>query len=249
MTSVAFGPKGKTILTGSTDGGVRLHDAGSGAVLHTLGKHEDYVHAVAHAKAGALAASASDDGVFRLWSTKTRKLIRTWKVDVERSSQRVVWALRFDRKAKLLYAALGDGTVRAFDTATGRETRRFTGHTKRVLSIDLDAGSRFLASGSSDQTVRVWNLQTGELVRVLRGHAHTVYAVAWHPGGRLLVSGSLDGTVRIWDPRSGTVKQRLDVPGKGVYGLALDGGRLAAACADGATRLYVVSARARRKER
>ena len=239
MTSVAFGPKGTTILTGSTDGGVRVHAAEDGKVLHTLGTHADFVHAVAHSTK-ALAASGSDDGVVRLWSVRTRKLVRTWTIEAKRAKHRFVWALRFNRAATRLYAALGDGTIRVFDVGTGKEVRRFVGHEKRVLAIDLDADETRLASSSSDKTVRVWDVATGKLRTKLGGHAKTVYAVAWHPGGRWLASGSLDGTIRIWDPKAGLVKQRLDAHKEGVYGLAFtsDGKRLAAACGGGVARLY-----------
>ena len=51
-----------------------------------------------------------------------------------------------------------DKTLRLWDLETGKELRRFAGHTGRVLDVIIsDDGSRAL-SGSDDGTVRLWSL-------------------------------------------------------------------------------------------
>ncbi len=238
---MAFGAKGKQIFTGSTSGPVRLHDASSGKVLREIGTHKDFVHAVAWAPGGDVMASGSDDGVYKLWSFKTGTLLRTWTVTAKRVAHRQIWALVFSRDHKTLYTGMGDGVIRAFSVATGKETRRFTGHGKRVLGLALNAAGTRLASGSGDLTVRVWDLATGKQLVQLGGHAKQIYAVAWHPTeDRWLASGSYDGSVRLWDWKGGVPKQRLDVDKQGVYGLAFspDGRRLAITGGSGQVQLH-----------
>ena len=51
LDSVAFSPDGTKILTGG-DRTAKLWDAGTGAVLRTLGGHSDYVSSVAFSPDG-----------------------------------------------------------------------------------------------------------------------------------------------------------------------------------------------------
>jgi WD40 repeat protein len=59
-----------------------------------------------------------------------------------------------------LYVATAgaDGTVRLWDAATGRELRRYTGHTALVENVVFAPDGRYLVSGSDDGTVRLWDV-------------------------------------------------------------------------------------------
>jgi hypothetical protein len=59
-----------------------------------------------------------------------------------------------DRK---VLASGGDGTVRVWDTATGQETRRLTGHRGEVTALAFAPDGRSLATGSTDATALVWD--------------------------------------------------------------------------------------------
>jgi WD40 repeat protein len=52
VSSVAFSPDGKQVVSGSHDKTVRLWDAATGALLQTLEGHEDYVRSVAFSPNG-----------------------------------------------------------------------------------------------------------------------------------------------------------------------------------------------------
>jgi RNA polymerase sigma factor (sigma-70 family) len=55
-----------------------------------------------------------------------------------------------------------DPTVHLVEIATGKDRRRFAGHTGRVLSLSFSADGTMLISGSGDTTALVWDL-TGKL--------------------------------------------------------------------------------------
>ena len=67
VSSVAFSPDGKQVMSGSGDRTVRLWDAATGAALQTLEGHSDCVWAVAFSPDGKQLASASTDKTVRLW--------------------------------------------------------------------------------------------------------------------------------------------------------------------------------------
>lgn len=67
ITSVACAPDGKTVLSASEDGTVRLWDVGTGRELRRGAAHERTVRWVVYSPDGKLAASAGDDHNVRIW--------------------------------------------------------------------------------------------------------------------------------------------------------------------------------------
>jgi WD40 repeat protein len=51
-----------------------------------------------------------------------------------------------------------DDTLRLWDLKTGREVKRFRGHTNGIISVSLSPDGRHAVSSSFDNTVRLWKL-------------------------------------------------------------------------------------------
>ncbi|KAH9203227.1 hypothetical protein DL95DRAFT_350087 [Leptodontidium sp. 2 PMI_412] len=71
VTSVAFSPNGKQVVSGSWDNTVRIWDAATGAALQTLEGHLDGVNSVAFSPDGKQVVSGSWDNTVRLWDAAT----------------------------------------------------------------------------------------------------------------------------------------------------------------------------------
>src|SRR5262245_61924688 len=67
---------GQQLASGSRDQTVRLWEASSGQVLHTLEGHQDSVQSVAWSPDGRQLASGSNDGDWRIWSCQSWQQIK-----------------------------------------------------------------------------------------------------------------------------------------------------------------------------
>lgn len=120
----------------------------------------------------------------------------------------------------LAVLASGDRSVRLFDTAAGRDVRRFVGHTASVWCVALSADGRRALSGSMDGTVRLWEVATGQEIKRFDGHLTLVSAVAFSSDAKKALSGGYDGSVVLWDLEAGREAKRFDGPAKYVHAVA-----------------------------
>ena len=70
-------------------------------------------------------------------------------------------AIAFSPDNRWLIAGWDDGTIRRFDTNTGREAASWAGHGNSVTSLSFVSGSDLLISTGEDGTVKFWNLGGG----------------------------------------------------------------------------------------
>src|SRR5437899_504528 len=89
-----------------------------------------------------------------------------------------VRAVAFAPDGKVLASGCGDGTVKLWDVASGRDVLTLNGHTDWVTAVVIARDGRTLATGGWDDTAKLWDLATGRERAVLRGHASRVYSIA-----------------------------------------------------------------------
>jgi WD40 repeat protein len=94
-----------------------------------------------------------------------------------------------------------DNSARIWDAATGREIKRFDGHTNWVLSARFDPLGKRVVTSSND--VRIWDAETSKEILILKGHTSRIDSAAFDPEGRRIISASFDGTALIWNAESG----------------------------------------------
>jgi WD40 repeat protein len=119
-----------------------------------------------------------------------------------RAQHEVTGSLIFSPDGKNLAAAAYDRTIRLWDAESGREIRRFVGHTNQITCLAFSLDGKALASGSYDRTLRLWDVGTGKERLQYKGQQVHPTEVAFGPGGKWIASS--DGwSIRFWETDTG----------------------------------------------
>ncbi|KAL5339139.1 WD40-repeat-containing domain protein [Aspergillus crustosus] len=144
------------IVSCSKDHTICVWDRRTGALVKKLLGHRGPVNAVQ--LRGDLIASASGDGVAKLWNVASGTCVKEFS-----SKDRGLACVEFSDDARTVLTGGNDQAIYQFDANTGELVKEIQGHTGLVRSLHLDSANQRIISGSYDMSVKVFDAQTGEL--------------------------------------------------------------------------------------
>lgn len=182
VRAVAFSPHGKTAITGSYDGTVRIWNSATGEQIRKLVYSDRPMNlmSVAISPAGNVLAAA---GNYRKRPVETVGAVKLWNA----ASGKLLHEIRLS----------GCGFAMAFSPDG-----------KRLATATM--GGIFAESGAA-ATIHLIDVESGKAVADLAGHAQTVLAVGFSPDSSELVSIGEDKTIRVWDLAKGKPKQSSNI--------------------------------------
>ena len=216
-------------MSASEDDTVRLWDAATGDLLHTITAHTADVYGIAFTPDGTVLTSGAWDASIRSWNPVTGEHLRTITGHTD-----AVRSVTFSADGSILATRSWDKTIRLWDANTGKLRHTLIGHQDDVDIVVFGPDGRTLASGSQDNTVRLWDAVTGKHIKTLRGHYSYLISLAFSPDGSILASGSEDDSIRLWNVSTGQYMGGLWEHEAGVETLAFspDGTMLASGSRD-----------------
>ncbi|KAF9175043.1 hypothetical protein BGX20_008600 [Mortierella sp. AD010] len=193
----AYTPDGNAFAMALANGNICLYDTTDGwCKLAMFAGHDNVALSLAFSPTDDRIASASWDGMVKLWSVQTFSCL-----DLSEHSKGV-YSVAYSPKGDQIASGSADNTVRLWDVKTGNCTCTLKGHSDQVFCVAYSPAGDQVASGSFDNTVRLWNPETGDCAFTLQ-HNDEVYVIAYSPKGGRLVSGGNDMIVRLWDVETG----------------------------------------------
>ncbi|MBP3957321.1 WD40 repeat domain-containing protein [Gemmata sp. G18] len=194
IRGLALTADGKTLISGASDKTCRAWDLKSGKELKRYGEGKDSVESVAVTPDGKSVLVGNDAGVVTVYDAKSGDIVSKF----DKHDGMMVYTIVTSADGKTAISGARGKDVHVWDIATGKELRRFKGHTEQVYQIALSPDGKLVASASFDKTVRIWDFESGKELKKLEGHADGVQGVCFTPDSRFVLSASWDKTVRKW---------------------------------------------------
>jgi serine/threonine protein kinase/WD40 repeat protein/tetratricopeptide (TPR) repeat protein len=220
---------------------VRTVDVTTGAVRGTSVRHSALVREVVCTPDGRYFATASFEGIARVWETATGR-----PASPPLPHNNYVATVAFSPDGKTL--AAGDygpaGLIKFWDWRAGKEVRPALRHDDIVLNVAFSPDGRYLAAikapdWSKNPELLVWEVASGRAVIRVR-HTGPYYwlreSARFRPDSRAVTTRDVNGVLRLWEVPSGKFLGERPLDGDGVTRFSPDG-RVVAAAANLGVRL------------
>jgi WD40 repeat protein/serine/threonine protein kinase len=212
VTTVAWSPDSRRVVSGSVDNTAQVWDALTGAhrlvyrgqaiTINDVAWSPSFVgQHIASACGNSLLGSEHD---VQIWDANSGRHILTFT-----GHGAPVHAVAWSPDGTRIVSGDEYAQVQLWVAAKGSIIGTYSGHKGTISSLSWSLDGTRVASASADTTVQVWSAEDGTLLFAL-AHTSPVNAVAWSPDGTRIASasGSVfspkgEHDVRIWDAATG----------------------------------------------
>ncbi len=216
----AFSPDGRLAVTGTTDAsdGVRVWDAESGRTVATFLGHKAGVLCASFDPSGERVISTSlHDTSARIFDARTGNVLVVLQGHVSR-----VNSAAFSEDGRRVVTGADDGTVRAWDPATGKLQWQM-GWRDRVQFVGFFNGDATVIVGTHRNFLCVLDATSGKVRTQFGGRSGTLLQAAYHAGRGLIATRSSDTITRIWSVATKEEILAIPSPDRGFRHVAFSG--------------------------
>ncbi|PIK45609.1 putative F-box/WD repeat-containing protein 7-like [Apostichopus japonicus] len=216
---------GQIIVSGSTDGTVRVWDVFSGQCLDVINGHSDSVTCLQMMDTEVITGCAdSIISVFEISSATCKKILN--------GHEKGIIDLKCD--GKHLVSSAGDFMIRIWSWPSGSCQHILSGHVDEIETLSLYEG--LVMSTSWDSSCKLWDINQGICIQTLSGHTEIVFCCQFDDVKA--VTGAGDGTLKIWNLTTGECTDTLIGHQDDVYCLQYDEDVIASGSADSTVILW-----------
>ena len=164
VLALAFSPDGRWLVSGTTEGDIRMWDVATGEALTVFAepteqKNLGHISAVAFSPDRALLAAGTPSQL-HLWDVRTGHKVFSVSTVHKRG-----WGTYHDYPRPLVFSpdgtilvnGHGSGTIQLWDVETGDRIAALDGHTQEVETLKFSPDGETLVSTAQDGTIFLWD--------------------------------------------------------------------------------------------
>ena len=232
--TITYTPSGMLVLSGGSDGYVKVLDARSGVIKAQLRGSPDSIMTCAMSSDDSLMLAAGNDEKARIWALKPQanigqqlqSTVKDLGSELDKTFHSLTDILPFGKKPHSAPSTPPTSSPASSSSSHAahppgaphppKVLHTLTGHTSKIYASALDVDSGRSAAraytGSYDRTLRVWDVHTGQGVKkLLCGSSVNHLSISsGRVGSELIASAHLDSHVRVWDATSFTLVRDVD---------------------------------------
>ncbi|NEN92807.1 MAG: protein kinase, partial [Okeania sp. SIO3H1] len=254
VNTIAIGPHGFTLVTGSDDKIIRLWNLKTGQLLHKFLGHTAEVYAIAITADGRRIFSGGDDRTILAWNLQKKTIAdRFYSYSGSPYSHRggAILSVAISPDNETVISGSADHTIKLWNQRNGELLCRLHEHLDKVFCVTYakvnnigtaknHPQNQIFASSSADSSIKIWQADTCVSLKTLRGHSGGVYSIAFTSDAQAIASGGADQTIRLWDVRTGELLNIFRGHSRAVLSVAIspDSQILASGSLDGTVKLW-----------
>jgi WD40 repeat protein len=190
ITALRFSPDGETLaVSGNRE--VLMHRADGSGLMKRLPGNADRILSIAFSADGSLMIAGGGTparfGEIQFWEPREGKLLR-----VAQTTSDTVFGASLSPDGSKVAVGCADNTVRAFETATGKELYKISAHENWVLGTAFGTDSKRLVSVGRDRAAKLIDASAGQFLENVNQLHGELAAVARHPSADEIVIGGED---------------------------------------------------------
>ena len=253
---IAYSPDGKTSATADDEYNIRINDTRKQKLskFHIKFPAFEYGQKIYLSPDAKTLATLFNDSPILLWDVYTSKLKTTLtghtvkksriRINTRYEPSMQVDSVAFSPDGKTLANGSMDGTIRLWNTNSGKLKRTLIGQIGFIKSLTFSPDGKLLASGSDDGSILVWDTETGKHEPFLAERVDSISCVSFSRDGSMLVGGSPNGDIYLFDVVTGNSKKTFTGHIGEISHLMFspDSSKIASACWDGSVRLWDIEA-------
>ncbi|XP_071465710.1 apoptotic protease-activating factor 1 isoform X1 [Marmota flaviventris] len=222
VSCCCLSPHLQYVAFGDEDGAIEILELLNNRVFQPRVGHKKAVRHIQFTADEKTLISSSDDSSIQIWNWQSEEYV------LLQGHQEAVKDFRLLKHSGLLSWSF-DGTVKVWNTITGKMEKDFVCHQGTVLSCDISSDATKFSSTSADKTAKIWSFELPSPLHELKGHNGCVRCSAFSVDSSLLATGDDNGEIRIWNVSNGELLH-LCAPVSVEEGAATHGGWVTDLC-------------------